>query len=155
VPVLNEGPIVPPLRGLAYRMSDNPALLYETATPAGTYYVNAIDYVPPNTGRPWGAMLQNNLGTFYEQKTQWREHGAWHAMNAPVEGPCTVAFFASVQQPNPSALPSPPFTPPATFYSEGLSPEWQFIFNFPFSEDESTGVLIWRVAGALVVELDT
>jgi hypothetical protein len=152
VPVLNQGPINPPLRNFAFRMSDGPALLYEAADVGGTFYVNLSTYVPPNRGRPWGAILQNNLGTFYDQKTQWREHGAWHAMDVPVDGPCTVAFFASVRQSN--AVTRAPLPAPSPFFENGLSDEEQFLLNFPFVTGQSTGAIIWRVAGAFIVELD-
>jgi hypothetical protein len=152
VPIPNQGPVVPPLRGMAFRMSDNPAMLYEQATPAGSFYVNIRAYTPPNLGRPWGTVLQSDMGTFYDQKTQWREHGAWHSLNIPVDGPAQYGFFASVRQTN--AATRPVLTPPGTFYPGGLSAEEQFLLNFPFVEGESTGAIIWRVSGALVVELD-
>jgi hypothetical protein len=156
IPIPNSGPVQPPLRGMAYRMSDTPALLYNQATPAGTFYVNLRAYTPPNLGKPWGTSLQNNLGTFYDQKTQWNEHGAWHAMNVPVDGPCTVSFMASVLQTNAETRLA--LTPPSTFYPGGLSSEEQFLLNFPYvasGAGTSTGAIIWRVAGALIVELDT
>jgi hypothetical protein len=152
VPLPNQGPQNPPLPSLVFRMSDNPALLYEFVDASG-FYVNLSAYTPPNLGRPWGTMLKNNLGTMYDQRTQWRTQGAWRAMHMPVDGPCTVAFFASVQQTNPSADARvlPPV--PSPFFPNGLSDEWQFIFNFPNSTSTSTGAIIWRVAGALIVEL--
>ncbi len=157
VPIPNQGPVVPPLRGMAYRMSNNPALLYEQATPAGTFYVNMTAYTPPNLGRPWGTSLQNNLGTFYDQKSQWYEHGAWHSLNVPVDGPCTVMFAASVLQSNASSRVG--LTVPDPFYAGGLSAEEQFLLNFPYvasggEDTPSTGAIIWRVCGALIVELD-
>jgi hypothetical protein len=152
VPIPNQGPISPLLNSFAFRMSENPALLYEFADAGGTFYVNLSSYVPPNLGRPWGTMLRNNLGTMYDQRTQWRTQGSWRSMHMPVDGPCTVAFFASVQQTDPS----PDFrfipTPPSPFFPNGLSDEWQFVFNFPFATAASSGAIIWRVAGALIVE---
>jgi hypothetical protein len=149
VPVPNQGPVVPPLRSTAFRMSDNPALLFDTLNPDdSTFYVNLLAYTPPNLGRPWGTMLKNNLGTMLDLRTQWRTHGGWHAMGMPVDGPCTVAFFASVQQTNAANRVVPPLPPDIN----GLSDEWGFVLNFPTSTETSTGALIWRVAGALIVE---
>jgi hypothetical protein len=152
VPVPNQGPINPPLRSFAFRMSDNPALLYQHADVGGTFYVDLSTYVPPNLGRPWGTMLKNNLGTMYDLRTQWRTQGAWRSMEMPVDGPCTVAFFASVQQTDAgeSVRHLPPV--PSPFFPNGLSDEWQFVLNFPFATEISTGAIIWRVAGALIVE---
>jgi len=152
VPKLNSGPIQPPLRNFSFLMSDGPALLYQASDVGGTFYVNLTTYTPPNLGKPWGAILQNNLGTFYDMKTQWREHGAWHAMDVPVDGPCTVAFFASVRQTDPVTRVA--LTPPAPFFPGGLSAEEQFLLNFPFVADQSTGAIIWRVGGAFIVEMD-
>jgi hypothetical protein len=140
------------LRSTAWRMSNNPALLFEQWTPSGSFYVNLTSYTAPNKGRPWGASLQNNFGTFYDQKTDWTEHGAWHALDVPVDGPCTVAFQASVLQTDPTSRVLLPV--PNPFFPNGLSDEEQFLLNFPFIEGQSTGAVIWRVAGALAVELD-
>jgi hypothetical protein len=149
VPVPNQGPITPPLRSLSFRMSENPSLLYETITPSGSFYVNLTSYTPPNLGRPWGTSLQNNLGTMLDQRTEWRTHGAWHSMDTPVVGPCTIAFFASVLQTNAAAREALPLPTDIN----GLSDEWSFVINFPFILGESTGALIWRVAGAFIVEV--
>jgi hypothetical protein len=151
VPIPNQGPINPPLRSFAFRMSDNPALLYENADVGGTFYVELASYAPPNLGRPWGTMLKNNLGTMLDLRTQWRTHGGWYAMGMPVDGPCTVAFFASVQQTDPGQRVNLPLPPPPTDVN-GLSDEWAFVLNFPTPTVTSTGAIIWRVAGALIVE---
>ena len=146
VPIPNLGPIDPPARDLIFRMGDNPGLLFEKVVLASPFYVNLSAYTPPNKGRPWGTPLQNDMATMIDTRTQWRTHGAWHhSLDVPVDGPATVAFFASVRQSNPATR--IPLVVPSPFFPNGLSEEEQFLLNFP-------GAIIWRVAGALVVELD-
>lgn len=150
--VKGPGPLAPPLRNLAFQMSDVPALLYKKiGIGVNPFYVNLTDYTPPNLGRPWGRTLQNNFSTFYDLRTQWDTHGAWSSLDVPVSGPCTVAFFASVRQSDSSQqIPTgrvPLVAPNPFMFTGGLSPEEQFLQNFPRAQ-------IWRVCGALAVELD-
>jgi hypothetical protein len=142
----NLGPVQPPLQNMAFKQSDTPALLYQTAGGfAGGFYVTLAAYTPPNLGMPWGNPLTPELATFYDLKTDWKTGRAWSSLDIPVEGPCRVQFFASVLQTNPSTRPV--LTPPGTFFSEGLSPDEQFLLNFPQA-------IIWRVAGAFALELE-
>jgi hypothetical protein len=149
--VIGDGEIPRPgtgpndLRDFMFRMSDNPALLYETATVASPFYVNLTAYTPPNRGRPWGTIINSEQGTFLDQRAFWRDDHSWDSLDIPVDGPATIALFASVRQSNPQTRMA--ITPPAPFFPGGLSSEEQFLLNFP-------GAIIWRVAGALVVELD-
>jgi len=141
----------PPNRNFAWENASGPALLFQTATvPAGGFYTALTAYTPPNAGRPLGVPLTSELGTFYDLKTSWRDPQAWHALDIHVEGPCRIAFYASVQQSDPTTrteLATPRLDVPTEFYPDGLSREEQFLKNF-------VNATIWRVAGALVVEID-
>jgi hypothetical protein len=132
-------------RSFAYNWSDAPALLFGVgqAAPPGGIYTQIGAYVAPNSGRVWGTGITAKQGTFYDLRTPWRTHGAWEALDIPVTGPDTIAFFASVRQTNPSTRPV--LTLPGTFYSGGLSVEEQFLKNFP-------NAIYWRVGVALIVE---
>ena len=135
--------------------AEPPCLLYGPGTPAmpfapppGNIYTQLTSYTPPNAGKPYGSSIDSKQGTFYDLRTQWETHGAWDSLDIAVEGPDTIAFFASVRQTNPD----PPdeggrtaLVPPGTFFAGGLSPEEQFLLNFP-------GAIYWRVGGALIVE---
>lgn len=141
------GPFGPPNRNFAYESSTTPALLFQRAVvPAGGLYVNLSAYTPPNIGRPLGAPLAAEFGTFYDLKTLWRDSQAWCALDIRVQGPCRIAFYASVQQSDPQTRAVLTTLNPFVF-TDGLSPEEQFLKNFPTA-------IIWRVAGALVVEMD-
>lgn len=140
--------VIPPIANLAFKQSDTPALLYQSATVASGFYTDLTDYVPPNLGRPWGEALAPNLHTFYDLKTEWRDSHAWSALDIPVTGPAKVQLFASVLQTDPAtrtAIDLP--VAPDPILEGGLSPEEQFLINFP-------DAIIWRVAGALAVELE-
>lgn len=144
------------MRNFSFRFSQGPALLYEQATTPTPLYVNLTAYTPPNRGRPWGTAINADLGTFYDLKTPWRTHGAWTSLDIPVQGPATVAFFASLRQTAPSTqfiVPSP-----TTLFVNGLAPEDQFVKNFAQGNAPMgftfSGAQWWRVGGALVVELD-
>lgn len=144
------GPIAPPMQNFEFETSDGSSLLYQTAGGfAGGFYVTLGAYTPPNRGMPWGNPLTGQLGNFYDLKMRWRDGNAWSALDIPVEGPQRVAFYASVLQTNPSAQNGRPVvTAPNPFvYTQGLSTEEQFLLNFPLAN-------IWRVAGALAVELE-
>ena len=127
-----------------------PCLLYKSYTiPAGNrLYPQLTSYTPPNLGKPWGSPLPSGCqGTFYDQRTEWRTHGAWNALDMEIEGPLTVAFFASVWQSTGSyAVAGAPAA------SAGLSPEESFLTNFP-GGDSPGAPIYWRVAGSLIVEL--
>ena len=131
--------------------ADGPALLYRTATiPAGAPYTQLTAYTPPNGGQPYGAPLENGLtmGSLYGLSTPWNTHGAWSSLGIDILGPDQVAWFISVKQTDPATRTAlvPPTTP-AVFYSNGLSPEEQFLLNFPTA-------IYWRVGVSLIVEFD-
>jgi hypothetical protein len=134
------------LPSFKFQYADGPALLYgppAPAAPAGGFYPNIASYTPPNGGRPYGVPIQAKLGTFYDLRTPWRADRAWDSLDIPVEGPETVAFFASVRQTNPSTRAV--LTPPGTTYPLGIPPEEQFLLNFP-------NAIYGRVAGSMIVE---
>jgi hypothetical protein len=134
------------LDGTAYRWADTPAILYENMLVAAgdPFYVDLLDYTPPNSGRPWGEPLAG-MGTFYGVSTPWNTHGAWSALDIECDAPGTYALFCSVRQTNPSTR--TPLTPPGTFFGNGLSAEEQFLLNFPTA-------FIGSVGGSLVVTSD-
>ena len=130
--------------------AETPCLLYKSyAIAAGNrLYPQLTSYTPPNLGKPWGSPLPAGCqGTFYDQRTEWRTHGAWHSLEMEIEGPLTVGFFASVYQ---SAGGYAVAAAPAA--SAGLSPEESFLTNFPGGDSPGLPIY-WRVAGSLVVEL--
>jgi hypothetical protein len=137
--------------------ANTPALLYGPPAPdvpVGRIYPNIATYTPPNGGRPYGNPIPNKMGDFFDIRTQWMTHGAWGSLEMPIYGPETVAFFCSVRQTDPNTRPNivVPDAPP-DFYSNGLSPEEQFILNFTTTSDITTfGPQYWRVAGSLIFE---
>lgn len=131
---------------LAFRDAGTPALLFETAATPSPFYTDLTAYTPPNGGMPWGQDLAPGLGTFYGLKSKWTDAHAWHALDVPVQGPARVVVYSSVQQSDPQTRPT--LTVPNPFVATGgLSPEEQFLINFP-------NAIIWRVAFAMIVEID-
>jgi hypothetical protein len=137
------GPVQPPLQNFAFRNSQTPALLYQTATIVNPgFYVGLGAYTPPNAGMPYGVGVTPELQTFYDLKTSWNDAGDWRALDIPVEGPARVTFYASVQQ---TPQQKQGITLPTTPEAPVLPPDELFLANFPVAQ-------IWRVAGALAVE---
>lgn len=133
-------------QNLAFRDSATPALLFNTVATPTPFYTDLTAYTPPLGGKPPGEPLTGELDTFYDLKTRWSESHNWHALDIRIQGPCRVAFYASVAQSNPTTR--TPINPvPNPFFQGGLSAEEQFLLNFPTA-------IIWRVAGAMVVEID-
>jgi len=144
--------------GIAFRMSDAPALLYETIASTSKFYVNLTGYTPPNRGRPWGRAINSQLGSFYDLRAPWLSGQAWDSLDIPVDGPCQVAFYASMRQTNPGSRPSIVASQPAglSVFPGALTPEDQFVTAFSVAPEGFTygGVVYWRVAGSLIVEMD-
>jgi hypothetical protein len=138
-------PATGPQQNLAFRDSKGPALLFNTVASGTPFYEQLTAYTPPLAGKPPGEPLTGELDTFYDLKTHWDDAHDWHALDIRIQGPCRVAFYASVQQTDPATR--TPLPVPAPFFDGGLEPEEQFLLNFP-------GASIWRVAGAFVVEID-
>lgn len=129
--------------------ADVPSLLYGSFSGAAPFgiYTQILTYNPPNAGKPWGDPVTGKQSTFYDLRTPWRDAHAWESLDIPINGPETVAFFASVRQTTPTGPNARlALTPPGgTFYAGGLSVEEQFLLNFP-------DAIYWRVGGALIVE---
>lgn len=107
-------------------------------------------YTAPNGGRPFGVPLTPDLGNIHDLRWPWDSANSWHySLDVPINVPCDVALYASVQQTNASGRnnPTPPAAPEgvaATSAFSALSPEDQFLLTFP------TSAQYWRIAGALV-----
>ncbi len=130
--------------------AEGPCLLYHdyTIAPGNRIYPQLLSYTPPNLGRPWGTpLIAGHQNTFFDQRTEWRTARAWHSMHIELEGPDTVAMFASVRQ---SAGAYSVATSPLPFPG-GLSVEEQFIGNFGGGEEPRPKY--WRVGGSLIVEI--
>lgn len=144
--VTPPAPLVP-LQNLAWKMSDTPALLFQSVTTPNLdpFYVDLTAYQAPNAGRPWGRDLAG-LGNFHDLRTKWRDGNGWTSLNETIEGPARVAFFASVFQTNAGARPTvaASLTDPS---GSSLGPEEDFIFNYPEA-------IYRRVGGSLIVEFD-
>jgi hypothetical protein len=134
------------LRSFVHNFSVGPALLYGAygITPGDAFYMQLTGYQAPNGGKPWGTPLRaGEQGTFYDLRTPWRSARAWTSLDMDLEGPDTVALFASVRQTSGliTSVNSLANTPNA-------SPEDQFLAAY------GPGVLYWRVGGSLIVEVE-
>lgn len=130
--------------------ADGSALLYESYTiaPGNRLYPQLLSYTPPLLGRPWGTPLSSgHQGVFYDLRAPWRADQAWSSLDMKLEGPDTIAFFASVFQ---SAGTYGIATSPLAF-PNGLTDEEQFIGNF--GGGEVPRPIYWRVSGSLIVEV--
>lgn len=139
-------PATGPQQNLAFRDSEGPALLFNTIASGTPFYTQMTAYTPPLGGKPPGEPLTGELDTFYDLKTHWDDAHDWHSLDVRIQGPCRVAFYASVQQSDPATR-VPILPVPNPFFDGGLEPEEQFLLNFPLAQ-------IWRVAGAFIVEID-
>ena len=143
---IGHGPVQPILLGTAFRMSQSPALLYETLTPgASGFYKDLSAYVPP--GKPPGEPVAH-LGTLHDMRAHWRSDRAWDSLDIPVKGAGFYGLFASVRQ-----SPVTAFSVPSPYNENGVPAPENFALNFPGGEGSSTA-LLWRVAGALVVRVE-
>jgi hypothetical protein len=139
------------LRSFKKFWADGPCLLYQDYTIAAgnRIYPQLTSYTAPNLGRPWGTGLRaGQHGDFTDLRTPWRASRAWNSLDVHVDGPNTVAFFASVKQ---STGVYPVAAPSASFSGMNI-PEEAFMANFGGSEDVPRPIY-WRVGGALIVEV--
>lgn len=131
--------------------ADGPCLLYQDYTIAAgnRIYTQLTSYTPPQLGRPYGTSIgTGHQATFYDQRMFWRDAHGWSSLDMRVNGPSTVAFFASVRQSDGSYdVAASPLNFPG-----GLSIEEQFIGNFG-GGDAGPRPTYWRVGGALIVEI--
>lgn len=144
-PFAKQGPN--DLQNLAFRFSNGPALLYEATTqPAGDpFYVDMTAYTPPNKGRPWGQALLPGFGDILDLRVPWTDSQAWNSLDIPLEGPRTIALFASVRQPRVDTQQALTIATVAPF-PLGLNSEEQFLKNF-------SSVGYWRVGGSLIIDI--
>jgi hypothetical protein len=148
--ILGLSPTTPPppatmgVANFAYLMAGSPALLYQSATLVGGYYVNLSAYVPPNGGQPYGKPVPGLGGyaTRYDLFEPWRASQAWHSFDLPVYGPDTIAVFASVRQANTSVT---NYALAAPTIPGGQPIEEQFLTNYPTAS-------YWRIGASLVVD---
>jgi hypothetical protein len=128
------------IENLAFRISDTPALLYETiAVGAGGNYVNLGAYTAPNQGRPWGQAI-GGFTNFSDRRFPWGASQGLPPLNLLVEGPGFLAGWASIAQSAGVTITAP--TDPGA-----LPQEWRFIAAY------GTAALPWRIAMALDVEV--
>jgi hypothetical protein len=137
------------LNSFSRNWADHSCLLYQKYTIAAgnRLYPQLTSYIPPNGGKPWGSSIPTgHQPTFYDQRAPWRAAETWQSLDMFVEGPCTIAFFASVRQ---STGRYDVAASPLVF-PNGLSDEEQFMGNF--GGGESPRPIYWRVGGALILE---
>ena len=148
-PAVNPAPL--DRASMKFGFAQGPALLYQTFLPTDAGYINLAAYTPPNIGRPWGTPLTaGSHSTFYDLRTRSDTPNAWTSLNVEVEGPETVAFFASVKQTDPSSR-AEQRSLPANFYQLDL-PEDKFVAAFEQPNFTSRSPIYWRVGGALITE---
>jgi len=96
-------------------------------------------YRPLNAGIPYGKPV-GGLGNFKDLRYPWTQVTA--NLKQRVDGPCQVAFYASVHQTDPDTRVQPPVNVDGTY----MRPEDRFVINHPQSR-------YWRVAGRMEVEV--
>lgn len=115
--------------------SSGPALLYQ----------DAVHYVPPNGGRPWGKPIAHDLGNMHDLRYPWRDSQVESELHIPIPPSSDVAVYASVWQHDPGSeqmLNQPTFT---SAQAAAASPEDRFWAAF-------TKVQYGRVAASLIFE---
>lgn len=107
-------------------------------------------YTAPNGGRPFGVPLTPDLGNIHDMRWPWDSANSWHySLDVPINAPCDIVLYASVQQTFPGGrnnpvVPPSPIPGAASAGFGALGPEDQFMLTFPATSQ------YWRVAGALV-----
>lgn len=146
-----QGPTPDDLRSFKKNWADGSCLLYQDYTigAGNKIYTQLTGYTAPNAGRPWGTALPaGQQGNFTDLRTPWRASRAWSSLDVHVDGPNTVALFASVRQ---SAGTYAAASPSASFSGMNI-PEEAFMANFGGGEDAPRPIY-WRVGGSLIVEV--
>jgi len=132
------------------------ALLYENysmpvansrTTGAPDYYTFLNGYVAPTF--PTSDTISGDLNEFSDLRFPWNSARAWDSLDVVVDGPVTIAMFASVRQTNPNTRNTNPQTS-NNVPAPNCLPEEQFI---NYVQAGSLGQAIyWRIAGALITE---
>jgi hypothetical protein len=144
LPVGATGNVTNQKPGFAFDNTSSPSILSLTGKADG------VAYLAPNGGRPFGVPLTPDLGSIHDMRWPWDSANSWHySLDVPINAPCDICLYASVQQTNTESrnLPSVPPSPVPGSAAAGfgtLTPEDQFLLTFP------TTAAYWRVAGALV-----
>ena len=132
--------------GLMFRYSQTPAQLFETIFSTGGILPFDPDILitPPYGGQFQGTALSPDLFQFYDMRAD-----SWSRIietDIEFQGPCDIAFFASIQQTNPSTRENPPATPTFTTLA-GAVPEDAFVQTY-------AGATYQRIAGSLIFEVE-
>ena len=122
--------------GMSFETAQTPSQLFETIVG------NVI--TPPFGGLFPGNVLAPELSRFFELRCQrWSKPSR---CDIPFEGPCDIAFFASVQQTTPNTRENPP-TMPVFSTTQGAVPEDAFLQTY-------ANVTYFRIAGSLIFEME-
>lgn len=127
--------------GLTFKFGTTPSLMYATTA------AQAEGYTPPNGGMPPGTPVIPELAGFHDLRYPWYAPYDRRQLDIEIEGPCTIQMFASIQQTDPvhrCRLILPGQLPGGL---DVIPVEDRFLLNF-------TSAVYWRVAGALVFEVE-
>jgi hypothetical protein len=116
----------------------------DSTTPALIFQVPPADYHGPNGGRPYGTAVDPQLSCFYDLRYPWNNDDAQY-LDDEFEGPCRIAFWASVLQTDPNARCT--LALPGNVTTLMIPPEDAFVVNFPNS-------VYTRVAGSIIFETE-
>lgn len=130
--------------GFQHLYAQTPALLFQN-TPA-----DVGGYVPPNGGEPWGSPIIPDLANFTDMRFGGQCCDAWHALDMEEEGPCDIAFFASVRQTVPAERCV--LVLPVGFPVGVLKPEDEFVARVPGIGAGVTGAVYTRIGGSIIYE---
>lgn len=133
--------------GLAFRMTDSPALLFENAAS------DIGGYTTPYGGQIPGKPLAQGLTSFTDLRFNWRDDDAFQSVDCAYDGPVDVGFFALVQQTKSTHPLLPPPSPAFQFSSQNIPDEDGFVANVAASYSGALTVY-YRIAGAIVWEVE-
>lgn len=142
------GPGIPPRSATAGQppswsrtlQSIGPAILYDTLPPS----LGGPGYTPLNGGMPPGNPL---LGTIHDVRYPWNvPAGSWPELNIKVEGPGTIALYASVHQTNPAERLQPIVDAPLPVTTTDVLSQ--------IVVEGIQNARYWRVGGELVVDIE-
>ncbi len=149
----------------AKTQSDSPAMLYQsftngnvTATGAPVVYFEDLQNYAPPAFEGYAQTFETvaGLGNFKDLRFPWDSTDAWQAFGSEgilLEGSGRLTLYASVLQTNPATRGVP--TQSVTNLSSNAAPEECFIKDFTATVGERrVGPNYWRIAGALLVEVE-